>query len=179
MSLLFPSSNRPDPDRCLPEGRLQLPVIGWRCWRMRPTAEGVMLESLHHVDCWSVDITHARCDRCPPWMVNLHQAPAISCECGLYAFSRPGEAMRHAIQHAATLSACHQAPPVVGAVIGWGRVVQHGSGGWRAEHARPVALLNTGHHLLEAAALRYGVPLVSKRGLCLLPQEYGERLLTA
>jgi hypothetical protein len=67
---------------------------------------------------------------------------------------------------------------VTGAVVGWGRVVQHGRQGWRAEKARPVALLSMGRPLVEEAAIRYGLPLVSMRGLCLLPLEYGE-ILTA
>jgi hypothetical protein len=65
---------------------------------------------------------------------------------------------------------------VIGSIIGWGRVIQHGRQGWRAESARPVALLRTGQPQLEEAAARYGLPLVSMRGLSLLPLEYGEVL---
>ena len=67
---------------------------------------------------------------------------------------------------------------MVGAVIGWGRVIQHGRQGWRARNVRPVALLKTGQPMLEGAAARYGLPLVSIRGLSVLPLEYGE-VLTA
>jgi hypothetical protein len=122
-------------------------------------------------------ITHARCGRCPPWLTYQHQVSNVSCQCGLYAFSRPYEAVRHAERHLAIVAAgCRQPMPVVGAVLGWGRVLQHGAQGWRAEPARPIALLRTGHPPLVEAALRYRLSLVSMRGLCLLPLEYGEAL---
>jgi len=110
-------------------------------------------------------------------MINLHTVPNASCQCGLHAFSTPSEAMRRAESQLAPVFAGRtEAQPVVGSVVGWGRVVQHGRQGWRAESARPVALLRTGQPLLEEAAARYGVPLVSMRGLCVLPLEYGEEL---
>jgi hypothetical protein len=175
MSLPFPSSSPLASDRRLPEDRQPLPVIGWRSWKLRQAAEGVVLEGLFQSERWEVGVTRARCRRCPPWMTNQHSIPELSCECGLYAFSTPAAAVRHAErQLAAVFAGCGQAQPVAGAVVGWGRVVQHGDQGWRAGYARPVALLNMGQPLLEEAASRYGVPLVSMRGLCLLPLEYGE-----
>ena len=129
---------------------------------MRPQAEGV---------------TIARCHVCPPWLINLHTVPTASCQCGLHAFSTPSEAIRHAGRMVAPACAgCEHAQPVAGAVVGWGRVIQHGRQGWRAESARPVALLETGQPLVNEAAACYGLPLVSMRGLCLLPLEYGEVL---
>ena len=125
-------------------------------------------------ECWEIGVTGARCHVCPPWMVNQHTVPHASCQCGLHAFSTPSEAVRHAeLRVAPADDGCEHAQPVAGAVVGWGRVIQHGRQGWRAESARPVALLETGRPLLEEAAARYGLPLVSMRGLCLLPLEYG------
>lgn len=180
MSLQFPSTSPLASDRRLPEDKHQLPVVGWRSWRLRPTPEGVVLGSLFGVEGWEVGVTQARCRRCPPWLTYQHQVPDGSCQCGLYAYSRPYEAVRHAERHLATVAAdCRQLMPVVGAVLAWGRVIQHGGLGWRAEHARPIALLRTGHPLLEEAALRYRLSLVPMRGLCLLPLEYGEALTAA
>jgi hypothetical protein len=105
--------------------------------------------------------------------------PIVSCQCGLYVFSSAAEAVRHAERAARIFAGCVQALLVVGAVVGWGRVVQHGRQGWRAEYARPGALLNTGQPLLDEAALRYGLPLVAMRGLCLLPLECGDVLTAA
>jgi hypothetical protein len=113
-------------------------------------------------------------------MTSQHRVPEVFCGCGLHAFSTSAEAVRHAERRlAAVFAGRGQPPPVVGAVVGWGRVVQHGSQGWRATYARPIVLLNTGQPLLEDAALRYGAPLVSMRGMCLLPLEFGEALTVA
>jgi len=177
MSLLFPNSSLRAAERRLPEGRQRQPVVGWRSWKLGRTADGVLLQSLFRNECWEIGVTSARCHACPPWMINQHPVPNASCQCGLHAFSTPSEAMRHAERQLAPVFAgCGQAQPVAGAVVGWGRVIQHGRQGWRAESARPVALLETGQPLLEEAAARYGLPLVSMRGLCLLPLEYGELL---
>lgn len=169
-------SRRPAAARLLPEAARQAPVVGWRAWSARPTAAGAVLEGVHSGTPWDPGGTRAECRRCPPWMANLHPVPLPACECGLYAFTSLDEALRHLVAHARMLRGCGQPPPVAGAVIGWGRVVQHGRQGWRAERARPVALLATGHPLLEALARRYSVPIVPMRGLRFLPLEYGEAL---
>lgn len=180
MSLMFPSSSPLASDRRLPEGKRQLPVIGWRTWRLRQTAEGVVLASLFGSEHWEVGVTRARCRRCPPWMTHQHPVPYVSCECGLFAFSIHADAVRHAERQLASVSAgCGQPTVVAGAAVGWGRVIQHGRQGWRAEYARPIALLDIGRTLVEEAAVRYGLALVSMAGLCLLPLEYGETLTAA
>jgi len=174
MSLLFPNPSPRAAEPRLPEDRQWQPVVGWRSWKLRRTADGVVLQSLFRNECWEIGVTGARCHVCPPWMVNQHTVPHASCQCGLHAFSTTSEAVRHAeLQVAPADAGREHAQPVAGAVVGWGRVIQHGRQGWRAESARPVALLETGQPLLEEAAARYGLPLVSMRGLCLLPLEYG------
>lgn len=70
---------------------------------------------------------------------------------------------------------------LVGAVMGWGRVIQHGSAGWRAEKARIVALLDckAGAEQLEItkrAAAEYGVPVLGRDDLERYVTEFGERL---
>ena len=181
MSLLSPNSNLLASDRGLPAASRALPVVGWRNWRLRRDAEGVILASQFGSERWEVGPTHASCRNCPPWIpASYHPVPSVSCQCGLYAFSTAAEAIRRAQRQTAPVFAgCGHAPPVVGAVVAWGRVVEHGRQGWRAEYARPIALLNTGAPLLEEAGARYGVPLVSMRGLTLLPLEYGEPLTAA
>jgi hypothetical protein len=47
---------------------------------------------------------------------------------------------------------------VVGAVALWGVIVEHEEG-WRAQHARPLALLD--RVALGRVADRYGIPLLS------------------
>lgn len=164
------------PESLLPERGWQVPVVGWRTWRLRASGEGAVLEGVHSGVRWDLGTTHAGCRRCPSWMAGLHPVPASSCECGLYAFSAPDDALHYLVTPPDTLDGSDPAPLVAGAVIAWGRIVRHEQEGWRAQHARPVALLDTDHPLLEALALRHRVPVVSARGLRLLPLEYGEVL---
>jgi hypothetical protein len=79
-------------------------------------------------------------------------APAFDCSCGVYATSDlrdPGAAWR---------SGPHYERHMIGAVALWGRVVEHETG-YRAQHARPIALLE-GYGAQRVADL-YGVPLLS------------------
>jgi hypothetical protein len=68
----------------------------------------------------------------------------------------------------------------IGAVIGWGNVIQHGDEGWRAEYARPIAFLRTDvfedQPLLDRVAAQYGAPILNRKGLELYASEYGEAL---
>lgn len=168
----------PNPSPSQPEGLMEagwrVPVVGWRTWRARPAAGGAVLEGVHTRAGWESGTTHAGCRQCPSWMENLHPVPCASCQCGLYAFSSPDDALRFLDTPQEAPGGGEREQLVAGAVIAWGRVVQHGGEGWRAQHARPVALLDSGHPLLETLALHYRVPLVSARGLRLLPLEYGD-----
>jgi hypothetical protein len=79
-------------------------------------------------------------------------SPGLECTCGIYATNDlrdPGPVWR---------SGPHYAHHVIGAVALWGRVVEHEIG-FRAQHARPVALLD-GHGAQDVAE-RYGIPTVS------------------
>jgi hypothetical protein len=155
-----------------------MPVIGWRTWRLGRVDDGVALQSLFGAERWEVGTTRARCRCAPPWLAMTHPVPVVSCRCGLYAYSTPSEAIRQAEMHMGVTAFGRRQPTAtaVGAIVAWGRVVQHGRQGWRAQFARPVALLDKGEQMLEEAASRYRLPLVSVRALCLLPLEYGAAL---
>jgi hypothetical protein len=79
-------------------------------------------------------------------------APALACSCGLYATRELRDA------GSAWRQGPHYAHHVIGAVALWGRVVEH-QWGFRAQHARPVALLE-GYGAQDVADV-YGVPLLS------------------
>lgn len=172
----FPNPDPPAPEPLLPERGWQVPAVGWRTWRVRRADGGPLLEGVYSGVRWEPGTTHAGCRRCPPWMAHLHPVPVPSCECGLYAFSRPDDAFRCLLSPADLPDGDESTALVAGAVIAWGRTVQHGRQGWRAQHARPIALLDSDHPLLPALALRHRVPVVSARGLRLLPLEHGEVL---
>lgn len=181
MNLLFNQSSLSAPDPHLPGGRRETPVVGWRSWKLRPSPDGAALESLFGGERWETGVTRARCRRCAPWTPpSQHPVPKVSCQCGLYAFGSAAEAVRHAREDVSRiLAGTGQGPAAIGAVIGWGRIVQHGARGWRAQYATPIALLDTGDPLLQEAALRYGAELVSEHGLHLLPLEFGAPLPAA
>jgi hypothetical protein len=178
MSLMSPSSNPRIAEPRLPEGRQELPLIGWRTWRLGRAEDGVTLQSLFGCERWDVGTTRAVCRCSPPWLASTHLVPEVSCRCGLYAFSTPSEALRQAVQQAGVSSFGRRQPAATafGAIVAWGRVVQHGGQGWRAQFARPIALLDKGGQMLEEAASRYHLPLVSMDGLRVLPLEYGDAL---
>jgi hypothetical protein len=177
MNLLYQTPNQSTPERELPHGQRPLPVVGYRSWKLWQTAGGVTLKSLYKSGHWPVGVTRARCLHCAAWMVNQHPVPNLSCECGLYAFSTPVEAARKIEQPLGAVSGASDQPVSVwGAVVGWGRLIQHGSQGWRAQYARPVALLDSGHALLETAAARYGVPLLPWSGVQMVAREHGQPL---
>ena len=102
---------------------------------------------------WPMD--HDRAARC--FVSWSHQAPQATCGCGYYAYyALPGEPDLPA------------AEAVWGAVVAWGRVVEC-ERGFRAQYARPVALLDSPSPLdlgkgrcLALAAENYGVPLLRR-----------------
>lgn len=161
----------------LPTGGRHMPVIGYRAWQLHATAAGVELHGLHNWGCWDPRITRGSCQRTPPWMARQHRIPHASCTCGLYAVTSVDEPARRArLSAESPLAACGSTAIVAGGVVGWGRVIQHGAQGWRAEYGRPIGLLDTGHPLLEMVALRYNVPILSHAGLQLVARENGESL---
>ena len=67
----------------------------------------------------------------------------------------------------------------VGAVMGWGKVVQHGKEGWRAEYAKIIALLDCKYSKgqlrnTQQAAAAYGVEVKSRDALEAMVSEFGD-----
>lgn len=170
-----PNLSRPEPEA---ETR-QMPVIGYRGWRatkqlgrgingryMKGDSQ-VALNSLNGGEWDRRQVTRAKCRS------YNHAAPNYHCECGLYVLTDLSAAPKW-------YGGQWPEGVIVGAVIGWGKVIQHGNEGWRAEYARPIGFLDTAlfkdEPLLEAAAQQYGVPILERRALQLLAKEYGDRL---
>ncbi len=181
----------PSPSRSEPTAETRdLPVIGYRGWRVReapsaarsigprvaahqvagkPTVELVSVNQ--HFGPWDRNgVTRAVCHASPG-----HKAPSFNCECGLYVLSSLATAPKWYGENGVPQDV------VIGAVVGWGEVIQHGDEGWRAEFARPVAFLKTDlfydQPLLYRAAEQYGIPVIERRGLELYAKEYGGGLL--
>jgi hypothetical protein len=144
------------------------PVIGYRRWRVtndghlaplsyptkafpaftagphHPHDRLPLLQRLASIDqtAWHTNQATARCATKPGLCGN-----AINCSCGLHAHTDPG-----------SLPAWTPGPTVAGAIVAWGRIIQHQTG-FRAEHARPVAFAEPAHGhgcTTTAAAALYG-----------------------
>jgi hypothetical protein len=138
---------------------LAAPVAGFRSWRI---ANGKLLSP--YIPCrWEGRTLHAECfdanrslQRGRGWLAEPHSSPHPDCQCGIYAYHRPGLRTYYG-----ELWWCE------GVIAAWGRLVVHADG-WRAEHARLEALARPDRDdpRLEAAlgalAERLGVPLVAR-----------------
>jgi hypothetical protein len=104
------------------------PVLGWRVWRLRRRADGVVeLRSVTRDDAWPPGTTMtARCD--------THRGatvPSRGCRCGLYAAASPQDLARSGI--------FTNGVSVIGAIAMWGTVVEHERGA-RSRLAYPARL---------------------------------------
>jgi hypothetical protein len=101
-------------------------VVGFRAWGVHSgdllsTGTPFRWRSREvKASCWYCSL--ARPAGVPPG----HDAQVLECGCGIHAFLH--------LERAVELG------PVVGVVTGWGRVIHHGSEGWRSEYARIIAL---------------------------------------
>jgi hypothetical protein len=124
----------PEPVREDP-ARFADPIIGWRAWHLRRTAEGPALVAATsgRGDWPARQAFVARCrvgahsaasgpDPSP------HGSPVLGCTCGIYA----SDALESLIAPGRRFPPV----PVLGTVSLWGRVIEHRAG-WRAEFAYP------------------------------------------
>ena len=157
------------------------PLRGYRYWHAEWEDGQAVLRSVYHATVWPPQgPLHAACERHPSllgiWLRRLalspppetHRAPCGTCECGVYALTRFDAIEPRDLLPAETGERTEDIF-VLGVVLLWGRVVQHGHG-YRAEYGRPVRLLTTPTlgrtggipSLLDAVATRYGIPLVTR-----------------
>lgn len=163
-----PPAAQPVP--ALPVEQREMPVIGYRAWTYEEKFDmGVGLKSRlkstgldYH---WKKGKNVATCKTGA-----AHDAPDQHCQCGLYVLASLKELDSH-VQMGKRV--------VVGAVMGWGRVVQHGTEGWRAQYAKILALLDCKYSdkqraNTDAIAARYGLEVKSRTQLSALVSEYGD-----
>lgn len=156
-----------EPD--LPVETREMPVIGYRAWLLEEkfrigVGRRLKLKSTNMEYNWKPGTNTAKCS------LTKHQVPAQRCHCGLYVLASLKEIENHV-----TIGK----NVVVGAVIGWGRVVQHGTEGWRAEHAKILALLDCkfSERQLEntrTIAAAYGLEIKSRSQIQALVREHGD-----
>jgi hypothetical protein len=130
------------------------PAVGWKVWRV----EDGLLRSVLYGDPWPLDEpVRASCHR----HVHItHEAPSLSCECGIHA-GRELAAWEHYLAVGAEQR-------VFGRVMLWGGVLE-GASGWRGALARPVEIFvptAVTDRVEVAEGLRaYGVPVYVLEGV--------------
>lgn len=154
----------------LPTEAREMPVIGYRGWRWKEqfrlgygTRGSLHSTGMNAV--WVRGQLSAACLGGAP-----HEAPQPGCGCGIYVMADMDELQSHVSMDDAT---------IVGAVVGWGRVVQHGREGWRAGHSRILALLDCKFSAAQlkathTAAKEYGLPVLERDGLEHYVREWGD-----
>lgn len=148
-------------------GKLTDYVIGWRSWRLSEPNAAFLCATNREFGVWRTGVNTAVCrGHDVPYgpTPDAHIAPDPVCSCGFY--------LRLALDNFDTRSSYG---PVVGAVRCWGRIIEHGTQGFRAEHVEIVALLDSGESA-KAAAKRYGVPCLSADRIESYAYEFGRAL---
>jgi hypothetical protein len=130
-----------DPADCPPAEPVLLAgkIQGVRAWNLLAAgASGArFLRSLMAPSYWPP--SRPLTAHCPEHAAPDHQPPHKDCDCGIYAWhpSRASEAV--GILEAALFQDEEAPDAVAGVIEAWGRIEVH-SDGFRAQHARPVAL---------------------------------------
>lgn len=145
------------------------PLLGYRAWHLRlvPEYGGLavrpQLTSLaSFLTCWWPGVNDALC------LFMSHRAPAPGCHCGFWMKSS-----FRALTRYLWVNADLGDPAVVqGAVLAWGRCIQHRNG-WRCEKAMVIALLDNGRPSLSKIARQYEVPIfkTKKELVCYAKQQ--------
>lgn len=156
----------------LPVEKREMPVIGYRSWKFKPVfrlgfGRHSQLMALNEpYGSWSKGVNHAACKA-----GGGHRAGDQFCGCGFYVVSD--------LDAAEHWSGGITDETVVGAVMGWGQVVQHGAEGWRAEYAKIIGLLECKFSRrqdinTQAAAKSYGLEIYSRNALEAYVKEWGD-----
>jgi hypothetical protein len=157
------------------------PVLGYRAWLIERRRDGYELRSVVAPALWAStpgDWTEAACQPQAgsdvPIVRHDHTGvPHPDCTCGLYAYHSLsiGGYDERLVQPDST-----EIGLVWGAVIGAGRVLVYQEG-WRAQFARPVAILegSGAERHVRGAANRLAIPSLSNSGIERLAADIGRR----
>lgn len=149
------------------------PIVGFRAWRL---GRDRLLSP--YIPCrWEGRTMHAECYdanrsllRGQGWLDEPHGSPDPCCQCGIYAYHRPG--LRAYYGEFAWAE---------GIIAAWGRIEVHADG-FRSEHARIEALARPDREepgvraTVERVAHDLGVPLLERAELAEAAGAFGEPL---
>lgn len=149
------------------------PVIGFRAWRLgrdrllSPYIPCRWEGRTMHAECYDANRTLLRGEG---WLAEPHPSPHPSCQCGIYAYHRPG--LRAYYGEWAWAE---------GIIAAWGRIEVHADG-FRTEHARIEALARPDRDdpsvaaTIERVAADLGVPLLGRDQLAAAAGSFGATL---
>lgn len=171
-------------------------VIGFRQWYVTPDLK---LRAAHmRQQTWEPGANEAKCHRVDGLTVTVttgmgasygdpveekpcNSAPGSDCECGWYALHDPsdfwyGKQASTSGLYGMVFGTAETDPLVSGVIAAWGNVEVHHQG-FRAQHARVVAIaLPEGKRdavVARAVATEYGVPVVAAKQLAQIAGEFG------
>jgi hypothetical protein len=141
---------------------LAAPVVGFRAWRI--VGERLMSP---YIPCrWEGRVLHAACfdanrvlQQGRGWLAEPHASPHPDCQCGIYAYHRPGAQAYYG-----------EWLWTEGVLSAWGRIEAHAEG-LRAEHGRIEVLAEPPpndperRRAVSAVAGRLGIPTVPRAEL--------------
>ena len=164
-------------------------MVGFRVWYalgkpwQRPPTDDGRLKSIGQQFVWTSAAVQAHCRR------RDHPAPALGCECGLYAYDRLATAALYERHVNSAINQNFSAVIVLGVVLLWGHLIygevaDHYPSSppgsdlglrFRAQFGRVLALRDDGE--ANAFACRaYGVPAIREHYLESFAKEHGDRL---
>ena len=155
----------------LPVEKREMPVVGFRAWGCSQSfklgwGRKTRLKSTGVAGEWSPGINTASCNG------STHTAPDENCACGFYVLTNLDEVENHVGINDGV---------VVGAVMGWGKVIQHGTEGWRTQYARILGLLDVKFSkqqdkVTRDVAEQYGLEIYGREALETYVKEWGDPL---
>lgn len=168
----YANPTRSLPAKELPTEKREMPVVGYRAWnwtqkfKLGYGIKGRLFSTAFQTD-WKGGQETAFC---MGGSGHPGPAPDPNCACGLYVLANMDELDDHVSINDSL---------VVGAVVGWGKVIQHGREGWRAQYARILALLDCKFSDAQLkntreAAKEYKVPVMERDGLERYVREWGD-----
>ena len=149
---------------------LAAPVVGFRAWRI----VGDRLMSPYIPCRWEGRVLHAACfdanrvlQQGRGWLAEPHASPHPDCQCGIYAYHRPGAQAYYG-----------EWLWTEGVLSVWGRIEAHAEG-LRAEHGRIEVLADPPRNdperrrAVAAVAQRLGIPAVPRAELAAVADGLG------
>lgn len=161
----------PRPPAPMPVEEREMPIVGYRSWKFQQVyklgwgKKGCLVPLNTGYGPWTGGVNTATCK-----YGQTHRPADEHCSCGFHVLTSLDQAE-------SWVSMADDV--IVGAVMGWGKVVQHGTEGWRAEFAKVIALLDCKFSKLQSEntkviAKTYNLEVKERSQLEAMVSEWGD-----